>query len=192
MIIGQEYVNQLRLTRYNIKLALQPFKDTEAYPYLKRSMERLDMVISAEYDDGILDTVIDDLLHNARLLSRDMTTKTEQDDFKELHTQINMLDAISERINKRGFEIIDYTCYWSPKSEHTYCQHDHCIFNEEWMKNESRKIVLRNKIEEEKKIKQDNNMPNEDRLQAYKNIRKYEKELERLENVDTSRFQRKG
>lgn len=189
MIIEKEYINQLRLTRYNLKLALEPFKDTEPYPHMLENMQRLDEVISAEYDDGVLDTVIDDLLHEAHLLSCDMTTKQEQDDFKELHTHIKMIDAISDRINKRNHKLIDYTCYWSPKSEHAYCQHpDHCIFNEEWMKHEGQKIVLRNKIKEEKKhFNQNAN----GRFRAYKNIEKYEKQLEELENVDKTKFTRK-
>lgn len=192
MIIEKKYVNQLRLTRYNIKIALQPFKDYEPYPHMLKNIQQLDEVISAEYDDGKLDTVIYDLLHEALLLSRDMLTPEQQDDFKELHTHINMLDAISNKIHERNHKIIDYTCYWSEGSGCKYCQHAHCIFNEEWMRNESKKIVLQNKIKEEKKIKQDKNMPNGDRLQAYKNIRKYKKELDSINKEKLEQIANEG
>lgn len=166
--------------QYNLAVAIQPFQDYEAHQYLQEDLHRLAIIIH-EQQDMELESLVNQLIYDSLLLSRDLTTKQEQDDFKELHTHINVLDSISDRINNRSHRLVDYTCYWSPKSEHTFCQHSHCIYDEDWMKREGKKIVLRNRIkEEEKYLNEGEGTVNFDKKDVYKNILKMKKELESI------------
>ena len=51
--------------------------------------------------------------------------------------------------SKRKSEPNPYSCNYSPKSHHKYCEHEHCIFDEEWLRNDAKLTKLHNKLNEE-------------------------------------------
>lgn len=143
MIIPKEDVNQLQITCYNLKEAISSFKGFKAYECFDQDISRVNMLISKKrLKMGELDSIISDLLYNSLLLSKECNTEEEKNNLKELHTHIMVLDTINNKFEKRNQRLIDYTCYWSPKSEHKYCQHNHCIFDEEWQKKDAEKNLL--------------------------------------------------
>ena len=84
-------------------------------------------------------------------------------------------DAISR---KKESEPNPYSCNYSPVSHHKYCEHSHCIFDDEWIREEVAKNELRNKIsEEEDYLKHGEGTYGYDKVQVYKNVLKLRKLL---------------
>ena len=84
-------------------------------------------------------------------------------------------DAIA---SKKESEPNPYSCNYSPKSHHKYCEHSHCIFDDEWIREEVAKNELRNKInEEEEYLKHGEGTYGYDKVQVYKNVLKIKKLL---------------
>ena len=51
--------------------------------------------------------------------------------------------------SKRESEPNPYSCNYCPKNHHKFCEHAHCIFDEEWSRNDPELTKLRNKLKEE-------------------------------------------
>ena len=84
-------------------------------------------------------------------------------------------DAISR---KRESEPNPYSCNYSPVSRHKYCEHEHCIFDEDWLRNDAEQTMLRNKLQEEREyLKNGEGTVGYDRVEVYKNVLKYRKLL---------------
>jgi len=84
-------------------------------------------------------------------------------------------DAISR---KRESEPNPYSCNYCPKSHHKYCEHEHCIFDEDWLRNDAEQTMLRNKLQEERDyLKNGEGTVGYDRVEVYKNVLKYRKLL---------------
>ena len=80
--------------------------------------------------------------------------------------------------SKRESEPNPYSCNYSPKSHHKYCEHTHCIFDEDWLRNDSRETMLRNKLQEETSyLKNGEGTYGYNKKEAYKNVLKYRKLL---------------
>ena len=80
--------------------------------------------------------------------------------------------------SKRESEPNPYSCNYSPKSHHKYCEHTHCIFDEDWLRNDSRETMLRNKLQEETSyLKNGEGTYGYDKKEVYKNVLKYRKLL---------------
>ena len=84
-------------------------------------------------------------------------------------------DAISR---KRESEPNPYSCNYSPVSRHKYCEHTHCIFDEDWLRNDSRETLLRNRLQEETSyLKNGEGTYGYNKKEVYKNVLKYRKLL---------------
>ena len=80
--------------------------------------------------------------------------------------------------SKRKSEPNPYSCNYSPKSRHKYCEHEHCIFDEEWLRNDAKLTKLRNKLNEEiDYLKNGEGTYGYDRVSVYKNVLKIRKLL---------------
>ena len=83
--------------------------------------------------------------------------------------------------SKKESEPNPYSCNYSPVSHHKYCEHEHCIFDDEWIREEVAKNELRNKInEEEDYLRNGEGTYGYDRLSVYKNVLKLKKQLREL------------
>ena len=84
-------------------------------------------------------------------------------------------DAIA---SKKEVKDNSHTCYYSPRSHHKYCEHDHCIFDKEWQRKQQEQNQLRKMIEaEESYLKNGEGTVGYDRLSVYKNVLKLRKLL---------------
>ena len=84
-------------------------------------------------------------------------------------------DAIA---SKKEVKDNSHTCYYSPKSHHKYCEHDHCILDKEWQRKQQEQNQLRKMIEaEESYLKNGEGTVGYDRLSVYKNVLKLRKLL---------------
>lgn len=84
-------------------------------------------------------------------------------------------DAIA---SKKESEPNPYSCNYSPVSHHKYCEHTHCIFDEDWLRNDAETTMLRNKLQEEKDYLQNGEgTVGYDKVEVYKNVLKYRKLL---------------
>ena len=84
-------------------------------------------------------------------------------------------DAIA---SKKESEPNPYSCNYSPVSHHKYCEHAHCIFDEDWLRNDAETTMLRNKLQEEKDyLKNGEGTVGYDKVEVYKNVLKYRKLL---------------
>ena len=84
-------------------------------------------------------------------------------------------DAIA---SKKEVKDNSHTCYYSPKSHHKYCEHDHCILDKEWQRKQQEQNQLRERIEaEESYLKNGEGTVGYDRLSVYKNVLKLRKLL---------------
>ena len=80
--------------------------------------------------------------------------------------------------SKKESEPNPYSCNNSPVSRHKYCEHCHCIFDDEWLREEVAKNELRNKISEaEDYLKHGEGTYGYDKVQVYKNVIKLRKLL---------------
>ena len=80
--------------------------------------------------------------------------------------------------SKKESEPNPYSCNYSPVSHHKYCEHNHCIFDDDWIREEVAKNELRNKInEEEEYLKHGEGTYGYDKVQVYKNVLKLRKLL---------------
>lgn len=101
-------------------------------------------------------------------------------DFKRLlqESRDRKFSAISR---KKETEPNPYSCNYSPKSHHKYCEHEHCIFDDAWIREDVAKTRLRNLIrEEEKYLQNGDGTVGYDRVSVYKNVLKLRKRLEEL------------
>lgn len=84
-------------------------------------------------------------------------------------------DAIA---SKKEVKDNSHTCYYSPRSHHKYCEHDHCILNKEWQRKQQERNTLQKMIEaEESYLKNGEGTVGYDRLSVYKNVLKLRKLL---------------
>ena len=80
--------------------------------------------------------------------------------------------------SKRESEPNPYSCNYSPVSHHKYCEHTHCIFDEEWSRNDAEVTKLRNKLKEETLYLQNGEGTyGYDKVEVYKNVLKIKKLL---------------
>ena len=80
--------------------------------------------------------------------------------------------------SKRESELNPYSCNYSPKSHHKYCEHTHCIFDEDWLRNDSRETLLRNRLQEETSyLKNGEGTYGYNKKEVYKNVLKLRKLL---------------
>ena len=74
-----------------------------------------------------------------------------------------------------------HTCYYSPKSHHKYCQHNHCILDKEWQEQDKQRTLLETQLKEEENfLKNGEGTVGYDRLSVYKNVLKLKKQLREL------------
>ena len=87
-------------------------------------------------------------------------------------------DAI---VSKKDSEHNPYSCNYSPKTRHKYCEHEHCIFSDEFRDYDKERTLLENKLrEEESYLKNGEGTVGYDRLSVYKNVLKLKKMLKKL------------
>ena len=82
--------------------------------------------------------------------------------------------------SKKDSEHNPYSCNYSPKSHHKYCEHEHCIFSDEFRDYDKEITILENKLrEEENYLKYGEGTVGYDRVEVYKNVLKLKKILGR-------------
>ena len=80
--------------------------------------------------------------------------------------------------SKRQTEPNPYSCNYSVGSGHNYCEHEHCIFDATWLRNDAETTMLRNKLNEEMDyLKNGEGTYGYDRVSVYKNVLKLKKLL---------------
>jgi len=80
--------------------------------------------------------------------------------------------------SKKESEPNPYSCNYSPVSGHKYCEHTHCILDEEWLRNDSHETLLRNKLQEEQDyLRNGEGTVGYNRVEVYKNVLKIKKLL---------------
>ena len=83
--------------------------------------------------------------------------------------------------SKRESEPNPYSCNYSPVSEHKYCEHTHCIFDEDWIAKDHCVTILRNKLNDEMDyLRNGEGTVGYNRVSVYKNVLKLKKKLELL------------
>ena len=100
--------------------------------------------------------------------------------FKKLlqESKDRKFDAIA---SKKDSEHNPYSCNYSPKTRHKYCEHEHCIFSDEFRDYDKERTLLENKLrEEESYLKNGEGTVGYDRLSVYKNVLKLKKMLKKL------------
>ena len=84
-------------------------------------------------------------------------------------------DALS---SKKELEHNPYSCNYSPKSHHKYCEHEHCIFDDEWLREDVAKSRILNELrEEESYLKNGEGTVGYDFKEIYKNVLKLRRKL---------------
>ena len=80
--------------------------------------------------------------------------------------------------SKKETEHNPYSCNYSPVSHHKYCEHEHCIFDKEWLCNDCEVTKLRNQLQEEEDyLKNGEGTVGYDMKSVYKNVLKLRKKL---------------
>ena len=80
--------------------------------------------------------------------------------------------------SKRESEPNPYTCNYSPCSGHRYCEHEHCILDATWLRNDAETTKLRNKLNEEMDyLRNGEGTYGYDKVSVYKNVLKIKKLL---------------
>ena len=80
--------------------------------------------------------------------------------------------------SKRESEPNPYSCNYCPKSHHKYCEHEHCIFDEEWLRNDSRETLLRNQLKDEMDyLRNGEGTVGYDKVEVYKNVLRLKRKL---------------
>ena len=51
--------------------------------------------------------------------------------------------------SKKEIKDNSHSCNYSPVSQHKYCTHSHCIFDEKWQEQDKQKTILQNRLKEE-------------------------------------------
>ena len=100
--------------------------------------------------------------------------------FKKLlqESKDRKFDAIA---SKKDLKHNPYSCNYSPKTRHKYCEHEHCIFSDEFRDYDKERTLLENKLrEEESYLKNGEGTVGYDRLSVYKNVLKLKKMLKKL------------
>ena len=83
--------------------------------------------------------------------------------------------------SKRESEPNPYSCNYSPTSGHKYCEHTHCIFDEDWLRKDQNETILRNRIKaEESYLKNGEGTVGYDMKSVYMNVLKLKKKLRNL------------
>ena len=83
--------------------------------------------------------------------------------------------------SKRESEHNPYSCNYSPCSKHKYCEHTHCIFDEDWLRKDQTETILRNRIKaEESYLKNGEGTVGYDMKSVYMNVLKLKKQLREL------------
>ena len=83
--------------------------------------------------------------------------------------------------SKKDSETNPYSCNYSPVSHHKYCEHEHCIFDATWLRNDAETTMLRNKLkEEEDYLKYGEGTVGYDRVSVYKNVLRLKNKLKKL------------
>ena len=80
--------------------------------------------------------------------------------------------------SKKESEHNPYSCNYSPCSGHKYCEHEHCIFDEEWLRNDSRETLLRNQLKDEMDyLRNGEGTVGYDKVEVYKNVLRLKRKL---------------
>ncbi len=80
--------------------------------------------------------------------------------------------------SKRESELNPYSCNYCPKSHHKYCEHEHCIFDEDWLRKDSRETLLRNQLKDEMDYLQNGEgTVGYDKVEVYKNVLRLKRKL---------------
>ena len=80
--------------------------------------------------------------------------------------------------SKRQTEPNPYSCNYSVGSGHKYCEHEHCIFDATWLRNDHELTMLRNRLQEETNyLKYGEGTYGYDKKEVYKNVLKIKKLL---------------
>ena len=83
--------------------------------------------------------------------------------------------------SKRESEPNQYSCNYSPVSEHKFCEHTHCIFDDEWVAKDAKVTKLRNQLrEEESYLQNGEGTVGYDRVEVYKNVLRLKNKLKNL------------
>ena len=71
-----------------------------------------------------------------------------------------------------------YSCNYSPKSHHRFCEHEHCILDPEWIAKDKEQVLLQEQLKsEEEYLKYGKGTVGYDRVKVYKNVLKLRKLL---------------
>ena len=83
--------------------------------------------------------------------------------------------------SKKEIKDNSHTCYYSPKSHHKYCQHNHCILDKEWQEQDKQRTLLENQLKEEENfLKNGEGCKDYDFKTVYKNVLRLKKQLRKL------------
>ena len=84
--------------------------------------------------------------------------------------------------HKKDTKPNSYSCNYSPKSHHKYCEHEHCILDKEWQDKDKAKTILLNQIKaEEDYLKNGKGCKGYDFKTVYKNVQRLKRKLKELE-----------
>lgn len=83
--------------------------------------------------------------------------------------------------SKRESEPNPYSCNYSPCSKHKYCEHSHCIFDEDWLRKDCEVAKLRNQLRNEiSYLRNGEGTVGYDMKSVYMNVLKVKKKLSDL------------
>ena len=83
--------------------------------------------------------------------------------------------------SKRESEHNPYSCNYSPRSGHKYCEHAHCILDPDWSRKDNEITKLRNQLKaEESYLKNGQGTVGYDMKSVYMNVLKLKKKLRDL------------
>ena len=87
-------------------------------------------------------------------------------------------DKFGALSSKRETNANPYSCNYSPVSHHRFCEHKHCILDEDWIAKDREITSLTNQLkEEENYLKNGEGTYGYDRVSVYKNVLKLKKLL---------------
>lgn len=83
--------------------------------------------------------------------------------------------------SKKESEHNPYSCNYSPRSGHKYCEHTHCILDPDWSRKDNEITKLRNQLkDEESYLKNGQGTVGYDMKSVYMNVLKVKKKLSDL------------
>ena len=86
--------------------------------------------------------------------------------------------------SKKDLEHNPYSCNYSPKSHHKYCEHEHCILSDEFRDFDQEMTLLENKLrEEEEYLRCGEGTVGYNRVEVLKNVLKLRRKIDDLRKV---------